>query len=194
MSMTLQSSIVERSFDSPSSHENVQDTVNKSLVHPKMAMNLTKAEEASLQRAFDLFSEGRGYIVVGELRDILDELVEEEVTNDIKDGTIRSRNLKRLSDQLQSLEAYQHLSREEYLQLFLPDKNQNPMQHLFELFDIDKKGYIHVQDLQRVAEELGESDLSSDELQEMIDRYATDGRVNIEQFQSMLEQKLFQEI
>jgi Ca2+-binding EF-hand superfamily protein len=48
--------------------------------------------------------------------------------------------------------------------------DQSNFSHVFELFDIDGKGYILVQDLERVANELGEQDMTREELEEMIER------------------------
>lgn len=184
MTTPLQTSIQERSFDSPSQSRSQVDKA-------PYGMNLTQAEEMTLQRAFDVFCNGKEYLVVGDLKEVFDELLTESSN---QKASIRSRSLQRLSDRLASLEAYQRLSRAQYLALFVPEPKEDPIQHLFQLFDIENKGYIDVEDLTRVAAELGEAEITDDELQDMIDRYATDGRVTLQQFQSMLEQKLFTEI
>lgn len=49
-------------------------------------------------------------------------------------------------------------------------ENTNHYAYVFSLFDIDNKGYITVEDLQRVAMYLGEQDMTRDELMEMIER------------------------
>lgn len=81
-------------------------------------------------------------------------------------------------------------------------KNNN-YAHVFQLFDVDGKGYIELQDLERVALELGEHDMSHDELVEMIERATSsssnshnksknnDGRVGLEEFTRMMTMNLF---
>jgi len=51
------------------------------------------------------------------------------------------------------------------------DNNSNShFARVFRLFDIEGKGYITVDDLERVAIELGEHDMTMEEIHEMIDR------------------------
>jgi Ca2+-binding EF-hand superfamily protein len=64
--------------------------------------------------------------------------------------------------------------------------------HVFRLFDLDGKGYIDLQDLQRVALELGEHDMTHDELHEMMERAANSkGKVSLEDFTRMMTMNLF---
>ena len=73
---------------------------------------------------------------------------------------------------------------------------QDDFQHVFDLFDLDRKGYISVDDLERVAVELGETDMTREELQEMIDRAnsKTKGRVTIAEFSSVMTLNLFEKL
>ena len=67
------------------------------------------------------------------------------------------------------------------------------IQKIFELFDDDKTGYISLQNLKRVARELGETNLDDAELLEMIERADTDhdGQISSEEFYSIMTQKTF---
>lgn len=67
-------------------------------------------------------------------------------------------------------------------------------QHVFDLFDVDGKGYITVDDLREVALELGEDDMTMDELQEMVDRACSrkTGKVTLKEFSKMMTLNLFQ--
>lgn len=65
--------------------------------------------------------------------------------------------------------------------------------HVFELFDVDGKGYITVDDLARLAHELGEHDMTHDELEEMMERAAhcqEKGKVTLEEFIQIMSMKL----
>lgn len=57
----------------------------------------------------------------------------------------------------------------------------------FDLFDIDRKNYINMEDLRRVAGELGETGLEEDELAAMIEEFDLEGLggVSRESFQSI---------
>jgi len=74
------------------------------------------------------------------------------------------------------------------------DETASNCRHVFNLFDTDGKGYITVEDLHRIATELGESDMTSEELQEMIDRASSKktGRVTLKEFSKMMTLNLFQ--
>ena len=67
------------------------------------------------------------------------------------------------------------------------------IQKIFELFDDDKTGYISLQNLKRVARELGETNMDDAELLEMIERADTDhdGQISSEEFYSIMTQKTF---
>ena len=67
------------------------------------------------------------------------------------------------------------------------------IQKIFELFDDDKTGYISLQNLKRVARELGETNLDDAELLEMIERADTDhdGQISSEEFYTIMTHKTF---
>lgn len=67
------------------------------------------------------------------------------------------------------------------------------IQKIFELFDDDKTGYISLQNLKRVARELGETNMDDAELLEMIERADTDhdGQISSEEFYTIMTQKTF---
>ena len=74
------------------------------------------------------------------------------------------------------------------------DLETNNYKHVFRLFDLDGKGYISADDLQRVAYELGEYDITKEELEEMIQRGDTnqEGRVYLSEFSKIMNLNLFQ--
>lgn len=49
------------------------------------------------------------------------------------------------------------------------------VERAYNLFDVDRKGYIVMEDLRRVSRELGESGLEEDEMHAMIDEFDYDG-------------------
>lgn len=67
------------------------------------------------------------------------------------------------------------------------DDELNDMERMFVMFDTGKKGYISLEDLQRIAGELGET-MTTEELQEMI---GDSGRVNLEQFTTIMNKNLW---
>lgn len=63
---------------------------------------------------------------------------------------------------------------------------------VFNLFDDDRTGFITLQNLKRVASELGET-MSDSELLEMIERADTDqdGMISLDEFHSIMTRKTF---
>lgn len=72
----------------------------------------------------------------------------------------------------------------------------NNYEQLFQLFDLDRKGYIETKDLERVAHELGEYDITKEDLQEMIRRgdSKNEKRVYLEDFSKIMTLNLFQHV
>lgn len=130
------------------------------------------AEEDEIRNAFQLFDpQGTGRISVQEVREALE------------DGSARSQALlKKLpSDVTLNLEQFSKLLTQRH------DDELNDMERMFVMFDTGKKGYISLEDLQRIAGELGET-MTTDELQEMI---GDSGRVNLEQFATIMNKNLW---
>ena len=50
----------------------------------------------------------------------------------------------------------------------------------FDLFDSEQKGFIDLEDLRRVARELGETGLEEDELRAMIDEFDPEGKGGVD--------------
>lgn len=68
---------------------------------------------------------------------------------------------------------------------------QNGINKIFDLFDDDKTGAINVSNIKRVAKELGET-MSVQELEEMLQRAATNGReISREDFYNIMTKKAF---
>ena len=65
------------------------------------------------------------------------------------------------------------------------------IEKIFELFDDDSSGSINLLNLKRVARELGET-MTSDELEEMLSRAASDGaEISFEDFYNIMTKKTF---
>jgi Ca2+-binding EF-hand superfamily protein len=61
-------------------------------------------------------------------------------------------------------------------QRMLAREPQEEINRAFDLFDSDQKGYIDLDDLKKVARELGETGLEEDELRAMIEEFDLDGK------------------
>jgi len=70
--------------------------------------------------------------------------------------------------------------------------SKDDIQKIFNLFDDDKTGYISLQNLKRVARDLGET-TSDAELLEMIERADTDqdGQISFDEFYAIMSRKSF---
>mmetsp|Transcript_24260 Transcript_24260/g.52329 ORF Transcript_24260/g.52329 Transcript_24260/m.52329 type:complete len:161 (-) Transcript_24260:311-793(-) len=147
---------------------------------------LTDDEIEELRQAFDLFdTDGSGTIDPKELRAAMQSLGFEaknqtiyQMIKDIdKDGT-------------------GEIDFDEFLDLMTSrlagSDTKEDVQKIFELFDDDKTGYVSLQNLKRVAHELGEN-MDDAELLEMIERADTDqdGQISSEEFFTIMTQKTF---
>ena len=197
------------------------------------ATGFSKAELHDLEESFKLFDiYGEGNVQVGDLRGILEVLDQEQkeqqeeanpshLTPQHPSTTpLRFPHLTTLLDRLSELSDEDTLSLEDYIQLMAsttignsiaiekPDATggsaRDHFERVFRLFDTGNKGYITLLDLQRIALELGEYDMTKGELQEMIDRAVggKDGdddntknsgqkKVGIEEFTRMMTTSLF---
>mmetsp|Transcript_3970 Transcript_3970/g.9577 ORF Transcript_3970/g.9577 Transcript_3970/m.9577 type:complete len:294 (+) Transcript_3970:236-1117(+) len=182
----------------------------------------SQAEIHDLEESFKLFDiYGEGNVQVGDLRNILEVLRQEQHQQEKEpkqqSSTDASKfpHLTKLMSRLSELSDEDTLDIDDYIQLMasttiansiaLENDDNDVGQHngyhhfarVFELFDAGGKGYITVEDLERIAIELGEHDMTRGELQEMIDR-ACNGSdqsgskvVGIEEFTKMMTMSLF---
>ena len=173
---------------SSNSKENTDNNVENNMAN----VGLTRAELQDLRDAFDLFDfEKKGSINVDELRDLLQSLVAD--SNLPKNKQVCVHRL------LRSLEARsfdsQSLTWDDFVEIMsMRDNDQadgrDNHRKIFDLFDVDAKGYIDLNDLKRVAADLAES-MPEEDLEEMVQRAAPSGKVTPEQFSSMLSKDVF---
>jgi centrin-3 len=153
-----------------------------------------------LTEAFSLFDEhGTGRISIGDLRSVLDSL---RSSSSAAPSTYP--HLDKLLGQLSQHEDSELLDLDDYLKLMESTSLQHTLQakagdednfaHVFELFDLEGKGYITLQDLERVANELGEHDMTREELEEMMERANSKhkGRATLQEFTKLMTLNLFQ--
>ena len=183
----------------------------------------SRAELHDLEESYKLFDVyGQGSVEVGDLRSILEVLrQEQEEHQDSQIFGTKYPHLETLLHRMSDLSDEETLTLEDYIQLMASTTISNTIllengnnsdeigsdQHfapVFRLFDAENKGYISLQDLERVAVELGEHDMTRGELQEMLDRAVggsrnTKGgdhqqqeqRVGLDEFTTMMTMSLF---
>jgi len=182
----------------------------------------SQSELYDLEESFKLFdSNGEGSVQVGELRTILNVLQQEQSANANTNTSYCYPHLQTLLYQLSELSDEDNLTVDDYIQLMSSTTitnneeagedttNNSHFARVFRLFDIDGKGYITVDDLERVAIELGEHDMTIEEIHEMIDRakcknngvditttannnnHDDNGRVYVDDFTRMMTTSLF---
>ena len=196
----------------------------------------SQLELQDLRESFATFDmHGQGRINCGDLRNILQTLYDEAQTNyneqtggmnNVPSPNVMYPHLQQVLTVLQEtkndtdsmdLQEYislmecttlQHRMRvEQQRQQENGTDHGNNFRHVFQLFDLDQKGYITVDDLERVAKDLGEYDMSIDEFHEMIDRAqqkdnsddgndrtatnSVKGRVTLEEFTNIMTTKLY---
>ncbi|KAL7472577.1 hypothetical protein ACHAXS_012946 [Conticribra weissflogii] len=181
----LQTSFFEIILSHPTA-DNVEKFVMDSKKSSTRRPGLTDDEIEELRQAFDLFdTDGSGTIDPKELRAAMQSLGFEaknqtiyQMIQDIdKDGT-------------------GEIEFDEFLDLMTSrlagSDTKEDIQKIFELFDDDKTGYISLQNLKRVAHELGET-MNDSELLEMIERADADqdGQISPEEFYTIMTQKTF---
>jgi Ca2+-binding EF-hand superfamily protein len=141
------------------------------------------SELQNLRDAFELLDpEKNGEILVEELRNTLEELTLEN------DNTI-GRNIECLLVSLRSFESDAKLTWSGFICLLTspnPIYSKDDVEKNFDLFDIDEKGYINMEDLRSVANDLGELSVSDAEIHEMIQRASSTGRVTLDQFREIM--------
>jgi Ca2+-binding EF-hand superfamily protein len=163
---------------------------NASVVNFTNATSLSQAELEDLQDAFQLFdTENKGIIAVSELRKVLQSLAEE--------SGLPSKNsvMSRIVLAIKKIPDDNNLTLADFIRLLTePDANdkRDEIQKVFDMFDVDNKGFINLDDLRKIAsEELGET-MADEELEEMIERAASnDGKVTMEDFTEVMTKQLF---
>ena len=157
-------------------------TVSKSST-PK---GLTEDEVEELRQAFDLFdTDGSGTIDPKELRAAMQSLGFEA-----KNQTIYQMIKDIDKDDSGEIDF------DEFLQLMTSrlagSDTREDINKIFQLFDDDKTGFISLQNLKRVANELGEH-MNDAELLEMIERadLDQDGQISPDEFFRIMTQKTF---
>jgi Ca2+-binding EF-hand superfamily protein len=167
---------------------------------PAVRDGFSQQEIVDLQRAFRLFDvEGTGVIGIGSFRSVLESLLETDESSYPHLEVILTQLSGRSDDETMDFDGYLSLMASTSLQQRLhsdKDGDEANCQHVFNLFDLDGKGYITVEDLHRIATELGEADMTMEELQEMIDRACSKktGKVTVKEFSKMMTLNLFQKL
>jgi Ca2+-binding EF-hand superfamily protein len=162
---------------------------NASVTNFTNATSLSQAELEDLQDAFQLFdTENKGIIAVPELREVLQSLALE--------SGIPSKNsiMSRIFLAMKKIPDDQNLTLDDFIRLLTePDPNdkRDEIQKVFDMFDVDNKGFIDQEDIRKIAIELGET-MADEELEEMIQRAASnDGKVTMEDFTEVMTKQLF---
>ena len=154
----------------------------------------TLAEQEEIRFAFTLLdSQGRGRVLVKDIRDALKD----------NEGGYQSRyqtgylSSFLLQQELAGLDDGDTLSLSEFTMLVTKryddqDGSSDDVSRMFRLFDVEKKGYIELKDLKRIANELGEN-MTDAELKEMVDRASNreHGKVSLEEFSAIMNKKLW---
>jgi Ca2+-binding EF-hand superfamily protein len=147
----------------------------------------SQMELQELHESFQLFDiDNTGSISVGDLRSILKTLQSEQMQQQ-QTSSLCYPHLEKLLLRMADWGDEEELTLEDYMNLVASTTISGAMMqrdeyngeengdhhnyaHVFQLFDLEGKGYIELQDLERVALELGEHDITREELQEMIER------------------------
>jgi len=147
---------------------------------------LTENEIEEIRDAFNLFdTDGNGTIDPKELKAAMQSLGYEgknhtvyQMIGDIDKENTGSINFDRFLDMMTARIG--------------DSDSKEDIQKVFNLFDDDKTGYISLQNLKRVAKDLGET-MSDSELLEMIERADSDkdGLINLDEFYSIMTRKAF---
>lgn len=162
--------------------------------------SLSRSEQEDLLHMFQLFdTEQTGTVSLMELKTVLEQVAKEDEDDSSNQQTQRGR--RQALEKVLALPVFQNprnddqqLSKEEFVDLLTSTEPQgsSDLERVFELFDTDKKGYIDVEDLRRMAQDLGEESMGQEELEEMIQRAASSqqGRVTLEDLEAVLNHTL----
>ena len=147
---------------------------------------LTADEIEEIKEAFDIFdSEQVGAVPISELTNAMKSL-----GFDSKNPTIYRMVVEMDTD------GNGQIDFEEFLDMMtarISDKNTKAdLERVFKLFDDQRQGFISVENLARVARDLGE-DISLDELKEIVQRADLngDGKLTFEDFYTVMTKKSF---
>jgi Ca2+-binding EF-hand superfamily protein len=158
----------------------------------------SQSELQEFEESFALFDTERvGSISAVELRAILESLQDRR----------NMPHLDKLLKELATCSEEDRLEFDDYVALMESTSLNQTLQkeesyetanfsHVFQLFDVEQKGYISIQDLERAATELGEYDITQDELEEMIERAQSShqGRVYLPEFSRIMNLNLFHKL
>lgn len=151
------------------------------------AISLSRLETEELRDAFRLFdTENNGQVMAKDLKEIVNETLVESTGQ-------KKANLEKVMHSLETFSDNDKLDFDCFCRIFTRGSlgdNQDELERIFGLFDDDAKGYIDINDLHKVAVDLGEN-LSEDELAEMIQRVSSTGKVTPDEFRTMMNKKLF---
>ncbi|ETO36224.1 centrin [Reticulomyxa filosa] len=130
---------------------------------------VSQDEIAELRETFELFdTQKTGSLEVSELKHAITS-----ISNDRK-----NKMMQQILDKLDKMNN-ERIEFEEFLDLMTGKMNENSpkedIMRVFQLFDHQSKGNIDLEDLKRVAMELGE-DMTDEELKEMIEKVDMEGK------------------
>lgn len=147
---------------------------------------LSADEVEEIKEAFDLFdTDGTGEINVSELTTAMKTL----------GFDTKNQVIYKMIEEMDT-EGDGVISFDEFLDMMtarISDKNtRDDIERVFKLFDSNRNGYISLDDMKRVAKELGE-DISDKELQEIIQRadLDSDNQLTLEDFYQVMTRKTF---
>ena len=147
---------------------------------------MSEDEILEIKEAFDLFDPQRtGFIKPKELKDTMDNLGFDE----------RSKIIYEMLEQYDT-NRDSKIDFGEFLDLMTAKMSDNDskddIRKVFKLFDEEGNGFLSINDLKRVAKELGEN-MDENELKEMIERADGDGdgKVSFDDFFTVMTKKSF---
>lgn len=153
---------------------------------PKKVPDFTEEDLAEIKDFFDIFDEdGSGIVDLGEMLEYLEDL-----RVDKNYGSIFYM-LKKVYGEFPKGATYKEFI--EYAQFYLGDGSTGPgLTRLFNLFDLDKKGYLDRTRLKAVAREIGEL-LEEEDLDDLLENFfeTTDDKVTADQFYRMMITGIF---
>ena len=147
---------------------------------------LTEDEVEEIREAFNLFdTDGSGTIDPKELKAAMESLGFES----------KNPTIYQMIAELDSVENSSGINFESFLDAITArlgnKETKEGIFRIFELFDDDKSGTINLQNLRRVAKELGET-MGTEELKEMLERAASNGdEISFEDFYFIMTKKTF---